>query len=77
MLTGNNLDLLDNAVEDHQSRLRAAARDARGDRQRTGGVGEHPLRVRLGDRLIAWGVSIRGELPNVTVAQRRELVPRP
>ncbi len=63
MLTGNNLDLLDNAVESHQSRLREAARDARGHLPRSREAGAHPLRVRLGDRLIAWGLSLRGGLP--------------
>ncbi len=64
MLTGNNLNLLDNVVEDHHSRLRTATRDARGQRQRSREVAEHSLRVRLGDRLISWGVSIRGGLPD-------------
>ncbi len=64
MLLGNNLNLLDNVVENHHSRLRTAARDARSRRQRSRGAGEHPLRVRLGDRLISWGVSIWGGLPD-------------
>lgn len=64
MLIGNNLKLLDNVVESHQSRLQTAARDARGHLPRSREVGEHSLRVRLGDRLISWGVAIRGGLPN-------------
>ena len=64
MLTGNNLNLLDNVVESHQSRLRTAARDARGHLPRSRVAGEHSLRVRLGDRQISWGVSLRGGLPS-------------
>ncbi len=71
MLTGNNLVLLDNVVEDHHSRLRTAARDARGQRSRE--AGEHSLRVRLGDRLISWGVSIRGGFPDAPLRRHREL----
>ena len=63
MLLGNNLNLLDNVVEDHQSRLRTAARDARGHRPWSREAGLHSLRVRLGDRLISWGVFVRGGLP--------------
>ena len=63
MLLGNNLNLLDNVVEDHQSRLRTAARDARGDGPWSREAGLHSLRVRLGDRLISWGVLVRGGLP--------------
>ncbi len=75
MLTGNNLDLLDEAVKEHQSRIQEAARDARGDRP--AGGDSHSLRVRLGDHLIAWGEAIRGGLRELPGEGRRELLPRP
>ncbi len=73
MLTGNNLDLLDEAVQEHQSRIQEAARDARDQRQRSREAGEHSLRVRIGDRLIGCGVSIRGGFPDAPVRRHRQL----
>lgn len=76
MHTANNLDLLDQAVRQHQSRIRSAARSARGYHQQGRGTGERPFRTWIGDHLIAWGQSIRGGLPDVPVEGFPELAAR-
>lgn len=64
MLTVNNLQLLDEVVGQHQSRIREMAKATRrhpvGDEEE--GIGRSSLRVWIGDHMIAWGESIRGGL---------------
>lgn len=63
MLTVNNIDFPDEAVGQHQSRIRGMAKATRCHPVDDKRAGEHPFRAWIGDRLIAWGESIRGGLP--------------
>jgi len=60
----NNLNLVNEMVSQHQSRIREAAKAARRHPSQAEAVGGHSIRVWIGDRLIVWGHAIRGGMPS-------------